>query len=155
MRRFSLAAVVVAVGVLATSGPSAAQTSPTLTLTESCTTFDGTRFYGIDITVSGVAPFATVSGSVTFPGGGGIAGSIFADETGVARIGFSSGPGIYIVEITSPFSTSQSLEVDCLPNTKEDCKNGGWQGFFGVFKNQGDCVSFVATGGRNPPAGSP
>jgi hypothetical protein len=26
---------------------------------------------------------------------------------------------------------------------------------FGVFKNQGDCVSSVATGGKNPPAGGP
>lgn len=38
-----------------------------------------------------------------------------------------------------------------LPGTKEECKNGGWQ-TFGVFKNQGDCVSFVATQGRNLPA---
>jgi hypothetical protein len=28
--------------------------------------------------------------------------------------------------------------------------NGGWQ-TFGIFKNQGDCVSFVATGGKNGP----
>jgi len=33
---------------------------------------------------------------------------------------------------------------------KDSCKNGGWQRF-GWFKNQGDCVSFVATGGKNPP----
>jgi hypothetical protein len=33
------------------------------------------------------------------------------------------------------------------------CKNGGWQ-TYGIFKNQGDCVSYVATGGRNPAAGS-
>jgi hypothetical protein len=39
-----------------------------------------------------------------------------------------------------------------LPTSKEQCKNGGWQRFR-VFKNQGDCVSFVATGGRNQPAG--
>lgn len=32
-----------------------------------------------------------------------------------------------------------------------DCKRGGWAEF-GVFKNQGDCVSFIATDGRNPPA---
>jgi hypothetical protein len=38
-----------------------------------------------------------------------------------------------------------------LPTTKDECKNGGWQSF-GVFKNQGDCVSFVATGGKNKPA---
>ena len=39
-----------------------------------------------------------------------------------------------------------------LPETKAQCKNGGWQSY-GVFKNQGDCVSWVATNGRNPPAG--
>jgi hypothetical protein len=39
-----------------------------------------------------------------------------------------------------------------LPSTKEQCKNGGWR-TYGVFKNQGACVSFVATGGKNPPAG--
>ena len=38
------------------------------------------------------------------------------------------------------------------PASAEDCKKGGWQAF-GVFKNQGDCVSFVETGGRNEPAG--
>jgi hypothetical protein len=38
------------------------------------------------------------------------------------------------------------------PTSKEQCKNGGWRQY-GVFKNQGDCVSFVATGGKNPPAG--
>jgi 6-phosphogluconolactonase (cycloisomerase 2 family) len=37
-----------------------------------------------------------------------------------------------------------------LPTTKDQCKNGGWQ-TFGVFRNQGDCVSFVMTGGKNPP----
>jgi hypothetical protein len=36
------------------------------------------------------------------------------------------------------------------PTSKDQCKNGGWRNFPG-FKNQGDCVSFVATGGRNPP----
>jgi hypothetical protein len=35
-----------------------------------------------------------------------------------------------------------------LPATKDECTHGGWERF-GVFKNQGDCVSFVATGGRN------
>jgi hypothetical protein len=29
--------------------------------------------------------------------------------------------------------------------------SGGWQGYVG-FKNQGDCVSFVSTNGRNGPA---
>ncbi len=34
---------------------------------------------------------------------------------------------------------------------KDTCKSGGWQSF-GVFKNQGDCVSFFASRGRNGPA---
>jgi hypothetical protein len=37
-----------------------------------------------------------------------------------------------------------------VPTAKDQCKNGGWR-TYGVFKNQGDCVSFVATGGKNPP----
>jgi hypothetical protein len=44
------------------------------------------------------------------------------------------------------------VDAPSLPTSKDQCKNGGWR-TFGVFKNQGDCVSFVATGGKNPPAG--
>ncbi len=36
-------------------------------------------------------------------------------------------------------------------SAKDQCKKDGWKAY-GVFKNQGDCVSFVATGGRNKPA---
>lgn len=36
-----------------------------------------------------------------------------------------------------------------LPTTADQCKKDGWAAF-GVFKNQGDCVSYVATGGSNP-----
>ena len=48
------------------------------------------------------------------------------------------------------------FNADVVPQTLGDCKNGGWTRFHinGVaFKNQGDCVSYVATGGHNPPAG--
>ena len=44
------------------------------------------------------------------------------------------------------------VDAPPLPTNKDQCKNGGWKNF-GVFKNQGDCVSFVATEGKNPPAG--
>jgi hypothetical protein len=38
------------------------------------------------------------------------------------------------------------------PTSKDDCKRGGWRNYLALgFKNQGDCVSFVATGGRNEP----
>jgi len=39
-----------------------------------------------------------------------------------------------------------------LPASKDQCKHEGWRSF-GVFKNEGDCVSFVATGGKNLPSG--
>ena len=37
---------------------------------------------------------------------------------------------------------------------QKQCKHGGWKSFGTLFKNQGDCVSFFATGGKNPPSGS-
>lgn len=40
-----------------------------------------------------------------------------------------------------------------LPTSVDECKKGGWQNYNGLFKNQGDCVSFVATDGRNLPDG--
>ena len=57
---------------------------------------------------------------------------------------------------TQPLLTGDIVVVDAppLPTSRDQCKNGGWQ-VYGFFKNQGDCVSFVATGGKNPPAGSP
>jgi hypothetical protein len=44
------------------------------------------------------------------------------------------------------------IDANLLRTSREQCKNGGWQDF-GVFKNQGDCVSFVATRGKKPPDG--
>jgi hypothetical protein len=38
-----------------------------------------------------------------------------------------------------------------MPQSREECKKDGWRSF-GVFRNQGDCVSYVVTNGRNPPA---
>jgi hypothetical protein len=42
------------------------------------------------------------------------------------------------------------VDANPAPTSKDQCKNGGWR-TYGIFKNQGDCVSFVATGGNNPP----
>jgi hypothetical protein len=44
-----------------------------------------------------------------------------------------------------------------VPKSKDDCKNGGWKNFVDdqgrPFKNQGDCVSFVSTKGKNKAKG--
>ena len=37
------------------------------------------------------------------------------------------------------------------PTSADQCKNGGWATYGTMFKNQGDCVSFVKTGGKNEP----
>jgi len=81
-------------------------------------------------------------------------------DTALADAGYSHGlfalgtgaHSIGIVVSASPFfGGSAFIRVDTL--TKDNCKNGGWQKIASTppFKNQGDCVSFVATGGRNLP----
>jgi hypothetical protein len=61
--------------------------------------------------------------------------------------------------VTLPFDTRDTLDesanlVVALPPSKSQCKHGGWKSFGGRFRNQGDCVSFIATGGRNQPSGT-
>jgi Tol biopolymer transport system component len=43
-----------------------------------------------------------------------------------------------------------TMREQIVPTTKDQCKDGGWERF-GIFKNQGDCVSYVATDGENQP----
>jgi hypothetical protein len=45
------------------------------------------------------------------------------------------------------------IDTPAVPTSKDQCKNGGWRNFGSAFKNEGACVSFVATGGKKPPAG--
>jgi len=47
--------------------------------------------------------------------------------------------------------TVDVYRVNAYPTSDTQCKNNGWKAY-GVFKNQGDCVSFVATGATNLPA---
>ena len=79
----------------------------------------------------------------------------FRDEGG----GPGSGGGL--LHSSSPFQPAHFVEffssdlpapAPLLPTSAEQCKKDGWRAY-GVFKNQGDCVSFVATRGKNPPAG--
>ena len=53
--------------------------------------------------------------------------------------------------------TINNFEPFAVATDKDSCKNGGWANLTDSngksFKNQGDCVSFVATGGKNLAAG--
>ncbi len=49
------------------------------------------------------------------------------------------------------------IDTNVLPLNSAMCKKEGWKRYYdgsARFKNQGDCVAFVATGERNLPAGS-
>lgn len=64
--------------------------------------------------------------------------------------------GSYMLKMFSPGDRSVYPESASMPfsitgpTSAEQCKSGGWK-VFGIFKNQGDCVSYVASGGKNPP----
>ena len=57
---------------------------------------------------------------------------------------------ITVLTIQASLWNSGSAE---LPTSNDQCKNDGWKSYGTTFRNQGDCVSFVATKGKNQPAG--
>jgi hypothetical protein len=113
----------------------------------------------------------TVTGSKTSPGGGVLcagAGDAFTTvsatytatihtPTGNFHDEGTSGAFVHITAsgaatLTEDFTSSLAQPVPLAPTSKDQCKNNGWRNF-PQFKSQGECVSFVATGGKNPPAG--
>jgi hypothetical protein len=64
----------------------------------------------------------------------------------------SGNPGLTAAVDALRFSDT-TYDFDVAPTSKDDCKKGGWATFSQGFKNQGDCVSYVATGGKNQPNG--
>jgi hypothetical protein len=84
---------------------------------------------------------------------------IAGGTSGPRTIGLSTVSSATDCSFVPPISIAEVIEggitiVDAppLPTTTGQCKNGGWRNFPG-FKNEGNCVSFVATGGKNPPSG--
>jgi hypothetical protein len=86
----------------------------------------------------------TFIGNYTITGGTGI----YSGATGTGTV------NTFQPTQTSPFTGSEDGTIN-FPFASEDaCKNGGWMTFSNPsFKNQGDCVSFVATHGKNPGNG--
>jgi hypothetical protein len=81
-------------------------------------------------------------GQVPFPTGTITAVDILIDVQGTADVSNITVNGV----LQEP--------APATPTTKDQCKDGGWKTFTNPsFKNQGDCVSFVATNGKNPPSG--
>lgn len=82
-------------------------------------------------------PDASINGALLFKAGSGW--SSFDGNVDGLTIGVSNSDTTY--------------DFENGPTTKADCMNGGWQnlvdGNGNSFKTQGDCVSYVATGGKN------
>jgi hypothetical protein len=79
-------------------------------------------------------------------------GGRFTDRGDADTFVSTPSPGSGTGTFSESFVSSLASPLPVGPRSKDDCKKDGWRSF-GVFKNQGDCVSFVATGGRNGPAG--
>jgi hypothetical protein len=104
---------------------------------------------------------------------GGTVGLYSHDTTGTVLGSMVWAPQTYTFLATSAMTTLSfasttagafgpaidNVEVSEDVAVKDDCKNGGWESMLDTagngFKNQGDCVSFFATKGRNPGALEP
>jgi hypothetical protein len=86
-----------------------------------------------------------------------------ADITGLVQVNEGKSLRVTLEQQSRFFFMNATVDdvkllVSTLPEIKDECKKGGWETFVNVntgqqiFKNQGDCVSFVATQGKNPPA---
>lgn len=134
--------------------------------------YTGTQFQlvlqqtGTSVTGAGYDNVNNLTASITGTQVGSSIDLIFVWPTGVAEYvgtvtsGGMSGtagavgnavPGVTTWDTEGPSQTCSPAASP--PATKDDCKNGGWQTHTDAngtaFKNQGDCVSYVATKGKN------
>ncbi len=118
-------------------------------VTGECVQFsEGVVAESIDTTYHSWNPEARTLCSV----GGTIADALLATSTFTV----ANTTSLVIQSAGSGFFTSaiSFIEVSTLvPKSNADCQNGGWATFNGKFKNQGECIAFVNTGGTNPPSG--
>jgi hypothetical protein len=71
----------------------------------------------------------------------------------VADGGWAVAGGVQTVQVDNVMINAPTYTFEeVVASDKDKCKHGGWEDFTsapGPFKNQGDCVSYFATGGRN------
>jgi hypothetical protein len=82
---------------------------------------------------------------------------VFGNPYPAGRLVISSNSGSVWGDFASVFDDADTafktyVTVLPLPTSHFQCMHGGWSRW-PAFKNEGDCVSFVATDGTNPPAG--
>ena len=76
------------------------------------------------------------------PGSGGVISTDFAvADPAVGQTVSFNGPDV---------DDDLNLSANLVTPTRDACRKGGWLAF-DLVRHQGDCMSFVSTGGRNPP----
>jgi hypothetical protein len=124
---------------------------------------------GLEVSVGVFAPFTQIGVWIDYPGGQHEGVGTPALDDGIARFGLPHRPQLIggTTTLTAFLDADFNLEPDpgspvvtttvtyCPPPlAAEECKKGAFENFPNLaFKNQGDCVSYVETAGRNPPAG--
>lgn len=82
----------------------------------------------------------------------GLSSDFAGAELTVVSVGvgsFNQGQIGYFDNVTiAGTDANASYDFEPLPASKAECMAGGWADFTPEFRNQGDCVSFVATGGK-------
>ena len=105
-----------------------------------------------------VGGFSGGGGGGGYAGGGGGGAGEGGAGGGGGGSSYGVGPGLSNeMTATGAASVTISYSTSNVPTSKNQCKNGGWQNLADnngtPFKNQGDCVSYVATGGKNLATG--
>jgi hypothetical protein len=88
----------------------------------------------VDVGIDNLA----INYSATIPSG--------RQATGTATVGMLGALGSQLFSFSENFASTGVVQ--------RQCKHSGWRSFGSMFKNQGDCISFFATRGKNPPAGT-
>jgi hypothetical protein len=122
------------------------------TTLEFCAVSSTTDQIPIDLIVIGHADvsFVDQAGTVTPAAGGATftAGALALNFslTSSSYPGLPTAPGNFgTLQVNSGWSLSFDLSVVALgPQTKDECKNGGWMTPADKYKNQGQCVSEMA-----------
>ena len=153
MRRLAVLVVPI-VAALSLALPAAASAALTVEVTDKqCVETSLGHMVSAQFAVSGFTPGEEAEVTYTSPGGmATFTAEVFPD--GRIYVGL----GAWLLPVTATFTATDGETVsitltDCaspLPATKDECKAAGYEEFPG-FPNQGQCVSYVATGGKNEP----
>ena len=79
--------------------------------------------------------------------------ALVAALTSAVLVGLALMAGLGHASIGSTSASASQYQYG-FPTTKAQCKHGGWKNF-PQFKNQGRCVSYVASGGKSYHADPP